>query len=58
MSLPRAVLIGGNHLANLLIDYGLPIEDKDASYSEVLKRREQPYADIWVCWAAIMNHQD
>ncbi len=58
MKVPESVLIGGNHLASLLIGWGLPIEDKDASYWDVLEKRGQPYADVWACWSAIMRERD
>lgn len=54
----RGILTGGNHLANILIGYGLPIEDKHSSYNDVLHKRGQPYADVWACWAEIMKERD
>lgn len=56
--IPEAILRGGNHLANLLIGWGLPIESQDADYQDVLAKRGQPYADVWACWSAIMRERD
>jgi hypothetical protein len=58
MRVPHEILIGGNHLATILIGYGLPVEGQDSTYEEVLNKRGQPYADIWVCWSAIMRCRD
>lgn len=55
---PKQILVGGNHLANLLLGYDLPVESQNSSYEDVLKKRGQPYVDIWACWAAIMRERD
>lgn len=57
-SIPESILRAGNNLANVLLGYELPIEDKNADYWKVLERRGQPYADVWACWSAIMRERD
>jgi hypothetical protein len=56
MDIDRRILIGGNHLANALI--GTEIPNNFANYQEALAAHGQPYADMWVCWRAIMDVRD
>ena len=56
MSLPRDVLIGGNHLANYLIGKNC-MPDEWKSYGDVLRAFGGDVADVWACWRAIMNHR-
>ncbi len=45
------VLLGGNHLASLLVDNGIE-PDKIRNVNDV---RHGPMRDVWTCWRAIMN---
>ncbi len=61
MTLPKQVLIGGNHLANALIGLGyVPNikEDIALEYRDILALHGELVADIWVCWKAIMLSRD
>lgn len=49
----RDVLIGGNHLANLLA-IAKCTAGIDEEYDDVLHDYGQPVADVWVAWKAIM----
>ena len=56
MSLPKSILIGGNHLANQLIAHGcMPSGQKD--YHQVLQDFGELCADMWICWKAIMDNR-
>jgi hypothetical protein len=53
----RKILVGGNHLANMLIGhYCYP--DQQTSYEQVLRDFGPDCADVWICWKAIMDWKD
>lgn len=54
MKLPKTILTGANHLAIYMVNRHPPIT-LNSTYEQVLADHGQPYADIWVCWKAIMD---
>ena len=56
MSLPRDILIGGNHLANQLIAHDCMPADQ-INYGQVLHEYGELVADMWICWKAIMDNR-
>lgn len=47
-------MIGGNHLASVLLGMGIDPPTQD-TYEQVQKDHGQLAADIWVAWKAIMD---
>ncbi len=56
-AIPKAILIGGNHLAAALIAHKINPEAW-ISYDEIRMGCGQPWADIWVAWKAIMDSRN
>ena len=50
----RKVLIGGNHLASMLINSGCD-PGQFQSFNEVQEKFGIGIADVWICWKAIME---
>lgn len=62
MSVPESVLIGGNHLANVLIgrlgpDFSTRFPPTMKAGYAVTAMDNDTY-DVWCCWAAIMRARD
>lgn len=61
-SVPKIVLIGGNHLANVLIGrLGPGFADRfppDHPVGYAATEMDQDTYDVWCCWAAIMRARD
>lgn len=55
VSVDPRILVGGNHLASVLCAIAIPPTAIHGGYDEALERFGQPYADIWICWKAIMD---
>lgn len=54
----KNVLIGGNHLASSLLQTDDPAKYRKSDYYNVLRKFDQPFADMWVAWKAIMELRD
>ena len=55
----EAVLIGGNHLANAMLSFGLdPATLRGSNYESVHCQYGMLTADIWAAWHAIMEWRD
>ena len=53
----RAVLIGGNHLASLLLTLGITPTDFTTPQDVQAKYGPQP-TDVWIAWKAIRDLSD
>ena len=54
-----AVMVGGNHLADVLISLGVDVASwRHSEYEEVRREHGQTAADVWVAWRAIMDWRD
>lgn len=54
-----AVMVGGNHLADVLMRLGVDVVSwRRGEYEDVRREHGQTAADVWVAWRAIMDWRE